>query len=865
MHDSIHPPCTSSVPRSARRYPTVFRVLSAALWMLGGCAADTSEAPIEVAGTETDEVSFGPDRELAQGGDLERPSRCAPGSCVTASVLDDGTLQLGEGASEEVSVTGGHFREAAQLPTAVEVLDGPLSPQDGPFLCVDGDDLVIDTPAGAISLLDAEVCTQRYPFALHGRAKVPFPGHGFLSAFVDEDGLQSPEMEVFFGPGELYGEVEVQGRPIELLAGATYFLASGSSGYSLQAGAFSLSTPSEQAQLVVGVDEHLYYLGGGLGIPVGAISIDGAALGFSLHGRLPIDSSAELWNGQEWFTQEGLGHVYAQGALGLPKLPFETRSPKPSQQSGSEGSEGEDGGGSGLEVEMLIDVDADDDGVTAFEGDSRDFVLTANAGLSFSSPLHELVDLSLHMGDASFVLDARSGVAGALYFAATQNDSPFEGTVLDFLDSAAPQQRLYGYFHDVSDFEVTYETRNAQLSAFPLTSTTVSVLADGAIMQGHLEPAGLSWLGEGGVDLRGEITDEHLVLRGEAGLTLQAFELAAAQVQLRADWGDEYPEVHASAAGRLALPGLGHGDLAGALGADGSFLLMGTGTIAPAGFQMAGTSLSLSPTGLSASGEVELPGLGSLDVSGAIEASGDFALTGRGELAPAGLKLADAVGRITPRGAHIRGTLELGHGLGSVVVEGEVGADGFELTGTGDLTPAGFKMAGATVRVTQGGAFIQGEVALQGVGAIEVSGWVGDRKLKLPFGGSITIPGFMLEGQGELAPAGLTMADARVTITTDGASIRGRVNYAGTGFDVSGRLQGTGFSLSGTVSAGGSAGPAKVKGTAPLTLENSGVSARFKGEACVEFLGCVDVSAGIDSGGRISVKLFGKRYKIRVL
>ena len=152
------------------------------------------------------------------------------------------------------------------------------------------------------------------------------------------------------------------------------------------------------------------------------------------------------------------------------------------------------------------------------------------------------------------------------------------------------------------------------------------------------------------------------------------------------------------------------------------------------------------------------------------------------------------------------------------------------------------------------GVSVAGSIRLPGMGDVNLAGAIKPRG------------GFTLKGSAALAPAGLKLANAAVTLGTKGAAIKGRVNVLGTGFDVSGSAYANGkFSLKGSVEAN----LLLVKGHTDLTIHERGFRTTFTGKVCLfKKKGCKTVAGyDIDTRGRVCIK-FPKPFKpacIRVL
>jgi hypothetical protein len=191
---------------------------------------------------------------------------------------------------------------------------------------------------------------------------------------------------------------------------------------------------------------------------------------------------------------------------------------------------------------------------------------------------------------------------------------------------------------------------------------------------------------------------------------------------------------------------------------------------------------------------------------------------------------------LDPRGVRVAGRLALPAGMGQVDVAGGIDARGrFDLRGRADLVVAGLRLLDAEVAVGASGVAVRGLLDLPGMGRVAVSGHV------RPDGD------VALAGAGDLRPAGLRLAGARVAVSRQGARIDGRVHFLGTGFAVQGTAAAHGFSLGGQVTVH----LLIFRGLTRLTIGNTGARAVVHGRACLG-PSCVDVAGlDLDSRGRI--------------
>lgn len=178
-----------------------------------------------------------------------------------------------------------------------------------------------------------------------------------------------------------------------------------------------------------------------------------------------------------------------------------------------------------------------------------------------------------------------------------------------------------------------------------------------------------------------------------------------------------------------------------------------------------------------------LPGQ-AMSVRGGINADGDFALTGTHDVTIAGFTLTAATISVTNDGATATGQVDL-PGFGSATVTGELNTDDPRFEGTGDITVAGFRIANAAVTLDSAGLEVRGMIDLPGVARVEVDGRIDDNPV--------------FRGRSEMRPAGFRIADGAVELSLNGARIHGRVNLPNVAeVDISGMVSTAGdFELTG--------------------------------------------------------------------
>ncbi|MCB9565135.1 MAG: hypothetical protein H6709_01760 [Kofleriaceae bacterium] len=422
------------------------------------------------------------------------------------------------------------------------VLEGPWV-ADGDRQCIAGGTMRLVTATGAIPFDDATLCVTSSPVSIEGDATVALPALGLLAqAGVHAEGRRA---HVRFALGSQLGTIDLGGHPLRADPRHYYLSLSYQDGFTASFGKLSLQTPGGAAEVVIDPQEPMVYLAGRLSLP--ELELEGA-FGFSLAGRIGAPTTA-LPPGAPRLT----GHILASATVPVPDLPLTVRG------------------------ELLIDLDADDDGVTVLDGDDRDFALLASGAVSVGFG-HDGFGLALEVGSASLYFDARSGAVAL----AGETGGVFDGTPLAPL--APNRGELTGHYRGPRDFGLEL-TGDVRVLGYATEHVRIALDPAGIHAQLRVElPAGL-----GGVDVHGEAGPRGFALTGRADLTIAGLRLAGAEVTLGTGG--------VTVRGALALPGLGSIAVAGTVRADGEVALEGRGTLSPFGLELAGAHVAVSTRG----------------------------------------------------------------------------------------------------------------------------------------------------------------------------------------------------------------------------------------------------------------------------
>jgi hypothetical protein len=579
---------------------------------------DEIEEPVDEIDEPMDEIEE-PDPNLMPGGSHDAYS--------AVYLNDEGCLHLSNPTGPGLQVCGAwSFDGATQTFTALG-------------------DLSVQTPVGAFDLIDVDVTARRAPVELMGTAKVPFPSIGFLKdAQLEGD---APQATIALAHGETLETIEINGVEMETNPEHYYLVVDYDTGMSLNFGRIGLSTPGQGSTLVIAPEEPLVYVSGDLaGMLTGGL-IDDAAIGFSLAGRLLFETQNELFDGQTWATRTVEGHLFLQGGLQLGAYPVHV--------SGA----------------AVIDVDADDDGLTIFENGEDDLRLAIDGNVALGYDKAGF-NLTLDVGTASVFYDGSVGTPGEMYVFAESSVNPFEGTVLEAL-ALEQGHTMFGYWHDTDDFLINLSAQNTLLGPFTMRDLSVELDSEGVSVAGELGVLPLDVLGRQAVAFQGDFhSDGSFLMTGSAEMTIADFTIANTSLSLSS--------AGLSGAGVMSLPGLGEAQMSGSIQATGEASLMGQADLSPLGLTIAGASVNVNQSGAQISGRLVLPALGHANVSGEADARGRFNLSGEAQLAPLGLELAQGWAQVTQSSATIGGQLETP--LSDITVEGSVSDAGFSLAGS---------------------------------------------------------------------------------------------------------------------------------------------------------------------------------------
>jgi hypothetical protein len=354
-----------------------------------------------------------------------------------------------------------------------------------------------------------------------------------------------------------------------------------------------------------------------------------------------------------------------------------------------------------------------------------------------------------------------------------QTTEPFQGTPLQFI-KPLNQYDLAGSLDSQGNVTISATASQAILLGFATNSATVTLTNSGVTVADTFNDI----LGLGQVKVTGGVD-----YQGNFSLT------GTANAGLIGGFATANTQVTASNSGvalatDVTIPGLGQAHLSGSVQSNGQFSLTGSANLTPAGFSMANASLTLSNSGLAVAGSVAIPGLGQASLKGSVQSSGQYTLTGSANLTLAGFSAANASLTLTKNGMAIQANISVLSQ--SVAFSGSVQANGsFSLTGKANLSLAGFSAASASLTLSNNGMAISAGITVVSQ-SVAMSGYIQNNGQ------------FYLVGTANLILSGFTANGVGLTLTNSGMTISGNVVVLGWIVGMSGTIQANGqFSLNG--------------------------------------------------------------------
>lgn len=353
----------------------------------------------------------------------------------------------------------------------------------------------ITTPAGVIHMEVApgsELKLTLDPFGISGTVKVPVPSIGGMGGMVEAitpEASVSLQLGSEFDNGEIKLGLEEDAESFPADPDHYYFVFAYDStiGIASTAGDTTVEVTSDGSSGLVVLDplEPMFFLEGDLpitiaGVPFGKL---GGAFGFAAAGGLPFTPAREFWN--EEMVLDGMGRNIPAQAFADPAGYVEPELDGHVYIAASGGllnDAGTDKGRIQVDGRMILDVDANNNGLTWFEEGCGDFALGGDVGVTFDASLGEYFPLELRLAEASVILEGSAGGCNqpkVSFSAGTPGDGIFGDTLLDFIHPG--DLNVYGYFRAADDFLI-----QAQASG----DTTIAI----GDMQVALDPGELTLL-----------------------------------------------------------------------------------------------------------------------------------------------------------------------------------------------------------------------------------------------------------------------------------------------------------------------------------------------------------------------------------
>jgi hypothetical protein len=370
------------------------------------------------------------------------------------------------------------------------VLDGAWATRADGRTCVDGGLVQLLLGPGPIQLQDAHLCVTSAPLSIDGEATVGFPGMGVLAQAGVHGDLGHARIRLAVGRD--LGTIDLGGHRIKTVPDHYYMFLDLANGLDLTLGKARLTGPGASETVVVDVQDPLIYMAGQLRGP--GVSIDGA-FGFSLGGNLGLRPAVALTDGGRALGTDVTGQILVAGSMPVGDLPIT------------------------ISGDLLIDVDANRDGHTFFEGDPRDLRVLANGAVNLGYDKQGF-GIELKLGDASVLADAQRGVVAI----AGDGGGLLDGTPLAALSPA--RAHVDAFFRGPTDFAY-HLTSETSILGQPTQQNRLTFDSHGVHMSTMLAlPFGM-----GKVQVAGEVlANGKFALHGTAGMTIAGLHVAGARV-----------------------------------------------------------------------------------------------------------------------------------------------------------------------------------------------------------------------------------------------------------------------------------------------------------------------------------------------
>ncbi len=222
--------------------------------------------------------------------------------------------------------------------------------------------------------------------------------------------------------------------------------------------------------------------------------------------------------------------------------------------------------------------------------------------------------------------------------------------------------------------------------------------------------------------------------------------------------------------------------VAGSIDNQGSYDLTGTADLSVDGFSLPATQFELTNTSLAAAATLAV-GNDSISLAGSVDSQGNYDLSGTADVTVAGFNLPGVNFELTNTSLTAAATVAIGSD--SVSLAGTVDNQGsYDLTGTADVNVAGFTVSGAHFELTNTSLAAAATVVVGG-DSVSVAGTVDNQaNYDLTGSGTVTVDGFGINASFELTNTQLTASGA-VAIGSDSVNLSGTVDDQGN-YDLTG-------------------------------------------------------------------------------
>jgi hypothetical protein len=515
--------------------------------------------------------------------------------------------------------------------------------------------LDVETPRGSFELNDVQVTAHRDPLELSGSVHLPFPQLGFSRDVNHVGGDVDAELRLIHGQDR--SSINVGGYNLNLSSRRHYLVFDYTSSTTVNFNQMDFITPERRGRLVIAPHKAKAYLGGEFAGSLMSHASGAALLTLSPHVPISHETDRALDDGYELTKRRVDGQAQLNGGLTFGAYPVH------------------------LEGKVVMNLDADQDGVTVFETSAQsadDVELVAEGSVSVGYQASGF-DMDLEVGRGSLMYQGSSIGQRGLYFNTRTNLEALSDTPLSAFSSNHTVKAI-GYWRDAQgdhpDFMINLSTTRGTALGFTLNQLNFNLTPEGVEVSSALE-ASAPLRSSAEIDLMGQLyADGDFELTGQADVHLAGFTLPQASLSLSNEG--------LFAQGVVDLGQLGRVDLSGHINTSGGASLSGETRLSVLGRRLTQAHVHLNKNHLRVTGELNLSPLGSVSVNGTVNPDGSYNLTGEARLGFEGINLHRAQVVATESVISFSGGVER-RGQ-TIVVEGTVDANGFSFQGISDVS-----------------------------------------------------------------------------------------------------------------------------------------------------------------------------------